>query len=103
MEETPVGPSSPVAPVEPTSLAATLGRVAVGARVTAQFRNGEWYPATITVVHPDGTYAVLFDDGVSEVLPLVASSEVSLNPHADRRSSLPSASRTQPSLPPRSR
>jgi len=52
--------------LDPSCLAATGARVEVGMAVESMFSNGEWYPATITAVHPDGRYGVLFEDGFED-------------------------------------
>jgi hypothetical protein len=41
--------------------------IAVGSKVDARYRRGEdWYPGTVVQRLPDGSYAVLYDDGDAE-------------------------------------
>ena len=40
--------------------------LSVGARVKARYQGGAWYPGKVSAVHPDGAYAVEYDDGDKE-------------------------------------
>ena len=49
------------------SPSSTSGALSVGAKVEAKFGGkGKFYPGTIEAANPDGTFAVLFDDGNKE-------------------------------------
>ena len=47
--------------LEADSLSGTGVVFGVGEKVESVFSNGEWYPASITAVHADGRYDVLFE------------------------------------------
>lgn len=51
---------TPTTPTPPPPPASTLRR---GDKVSAQWRNGGWYPGTLTAVYDDGTADVRYDDG----------------------------------------
>jgi len=66
-EEAPIGGKKPsLVEADSRSLQATGQSGRAQMAVEAMFSNGEWYPATITAVHPDGRYGVLFEDGFEE-------------------------------------